>query len=90
MDNALKTVKSLCRPAQLYLLLSALSILSVFISTMSLSNVLVSVVVALVWTFVLNKICSGGYSTVSWILVLLPILGGLGLFVGMGASLGGL
>jgi hypothetical protein len=88
MDNALKTVKSLCRPAQLYLLLSALSILSVFISTMSLSNLVMSVIVALVWTFVLNKICSGGYTMISWILVLLPILGGLGLLVGMGASIG--
>lgn len=86
MDNALNTVKSLCRPAQLYLFLSALSILSVFISTMSLSNLVVSVVVTLVWTFILNRICSGGYTTISWVLVLLPILGSLGLFVGLSAG----
>jgi hypothetical protein len=87
MDNALKTVKSLCRPAQLYLFLSALSIISVFISTMKLSNLVGSVIIALVWTFILNKICQGGYTTISWILVLLPILGGLGLFIGLGAGL---
>lgn len=87
MENAMKTIKGLCRPAQLYLLLSAISILSVFVSSMSLSNLIISVVVALIWTFILNKICQGGYTTISWMLVLLPILGSIGLFIGMGASL---
>ena len=29
----------------------------------------------LIWVFILQKLCSKGYSTISWIIVLLPILG---------------
>ena len=28
----------------------------------------------LVWTWILNKLCSSGYSTVSWLLVLFPFI----------------
>jgi uncharacterized membrane protein YiaA len=28
-----------------------------------------------IWVFILQKLCSKGYSTISWIIVLLPILG---------------
>ena len=29
----------------------------------------------LVWTWILNKLCSKGFTTVSWLLVLLPFIG---------------
>lgn len=32
------------------------------------------IIYVVVWTWILNLICSRGYETVSWILVLLPIL----------------
>ncbi len=28
-----------------------------------------------IWVFILQKLCSKGYTTISWIIVLLPILG---------------
>jgi len=28
----------------------------------------------LIWTWILNKLCSSGYSTVSWLLVLFPFI----------------
>lgn len=83
LKNLQKTVMSLCTPAQLYLFLSIISLLSVFTGGMLLSNAVVGFALALVWTWILNKICSGGYTTVSWILVLIPIFG-VGLGVGLG------
>ncbi len=35
---------------------------------------LMKIIYIVVWTWLLNIICSRGYETVSWILVLLPIL----------------
>ena len=70
-------------PCSTLLILSVLSLVSVFTGSMLLGNAIVGLGLALVWTWVLNKICQGGYTTVSWILVLIPILG-VGLGVGVG------
>ena len=74
MAGLLKTVKSLCTPAQLYLVLSVLSVLSVFIASVSLTHLATSSAITVLYTYVLNKICQSGYSVVSWILVLLPMI----------------
>jgi hypothetical protein len=69
-----------CTPAIVYLVLSFLLIiyslftlrivwgLSVWIWT------IIHVLIVLFWTFVLNAICNYGYTMVSWILVLFPIV----------------
>ena len=74
MTGLLKTVKSLCTPAQLYLVLSVLSVLSVFIASVSLTHLAISGAITVLYTYVLNKICQSGYSVVSWIFVLLPMI----------------
>lgn len=33
------------------------------------------IIYIVIWVFILQKLCSTGYSTISWIIVLLPILG---------------
>lgn len=83
LNDLKKAVLSLCTPAQLYLFLSILSLLSVFTGGLLLNNAIVGFALAILWTWVLNKICSGGYTTVSWLLVLIPIFG-VGLGVGLG------
>jgi hypothetical protein len=60
----------LCAPAVLYLILSIIGILfggSKFITVFH-------IVWIVLWTFLLSYLCSIGMSTVSWILVLLPII----------------
>jgi hypothetical protein len=63
----------LCTPAMLYLIISGI----VFI-IMTLSNkfdwkiVLFQLFCIFLWTWVLNLICSSGYPTISWILILIP------------------
>ena len=88
----LKHFKELCAPAQFYLIISLLSLLSLFyqnysnphkycigiFETNSECNNRVffafKILYIIIWTLILQKICSNGYSTISWVLVLLPVL----------------
>lgn len=81
MPDFHKTFKAICRPAQLYLVLSILSIISVFVASINFTNLVISSTITVGWTYVLNRICQNGYDIISWILVLVPILGALGLFL---------
>ena len=101
MNKIIKIFKNLCSPAQLYLGLSVISILSMLAQNCSNSNFFVGdvminppchksliffleILYVLIWTFILNKLCSKGFSSVSWLLVMLPYIGMfilLGLFL---------
>lgn len=63
----------LCTPALVYLVLSVIS----FVATArgsSASNLFVNALFVALWTFLLNVLCQRGYTALSWILVLLPII----------------
>jgi hypothetical protein len=63
----------LCTPALVYLVLSAIS----FVATAqnnSASTLFVNALFVLLWTFLLNVLCQRGFTALSWILVLLPII----------------
>ena len=77
------TFKQMCTPAQVYL---AIAFLGDFISLFNhnaVVNVIINLFFALIWTFVLSWLCSKGYESLSWFLVLLPyvilLLGILGI-----------
>jgi hypothetical protein len=63
----------LCTPALVYLVLSIIGIIY-YLFTFSIGNVLLQTFFMLIWTWLLNYICSCGYEVVSWILVILPII----------------
>jgi len=87
-----KTFNLLCTPAQIYLLISGLSILALFIQNVQQPNrytvgqysvklqhhnmlfFIFKVIYVLIWTWLLNRLCASGYKSVSWFLVLLPLL----------------
>jgi len=89
----LQTLRSYCRPAQIYLAIVALSTLILFIQNCRDSNsftcgifkvktpisnmfyFVFQTLFALGWTWFLNFLCSKGWSKLSWLLVILPILG---------------
>lgn len=88
-----KTFNVLCAPAQLYLLLSIIVILSmfkqnykqpyqycvgIFKANTECNNLVyffLKFIYIIIWTYILQLLCRNGYSTISWILVLLPFLG---------------
>jgi len=65
---------TLCNPAMLYLILSIIAILVGFSAQLNIGVFIVKLIWMIVWVYILNFLCSKGYTTVSWILVLLPFI----------------
>ena len=65
----------LCLPSKVYLVLSIISIiLALLLSLCSVLCCSIKLLFVFVWTWILNIICKAGYTTVSWVLVLFPII----------------
>lgn len=63
-----------CTPAQLYLILAGISLLTAFFQNFRVVTLGVNFLFVVIWTWVLNWLCTKGLSTVSWALVLLPFV----------------
>lgn len=61
----------LCTPAIVYLVLAVIGLVLNFMK-FSLFSGIVHIAFVFIWTFILNWICSKGYSWASWLLVILP------------------
>ncbi len=61
-----------CTPAQLYLVLAAISLLSAFLKDFSIITLLANAVFVVLFAWILNFLCKKGLKTISWVLVLLP------------------
>jgi len=72
---------NLCAPALVYLILSV--IVTVLESTISFNIVIILINILFIglWTFVLNWICSTGYSIISWVMIIVPII--IAVFLGI-------
>lgn len=68
------SVKDLCTPASIYFWISIIGLTIAFITKFQLVTSIINLLFILLWTYFLNYLCSKGYSTVSWVLVLLPII----------------
>ena len=63
-----------CTPAQLYLVIGVICIISGFFANYSIEMLLTKVLFVVIWAWVLNWLCSKGFKAISWILVLLPFI----------------
>ena len=63
-----------CTPAQLYLILAGISLLAAFLQNFRVTTLFVSGIFVVLWAWILNWICRSGVPTISWVLVLLPII----------------
>ena len=64
----------MCNPAKLYLLVSVIALVYGIFQRFSMITLGTNFIFAVLWTMVLNWLCSIGMKTISWILVLLPYL----------------
>ncbi len=67
-------LKDLCTPAMIYFVLSVITIVLAIMKRMSLMSIATKSFFVLLWTWFLNYLCSKGYATISWFLVLLPFI----------------
>jgi uncharacterized membrane protein len=72
--NKVNSIGSICAPAVVYLILSIIGLITVATIQFSVMSILLKVIFIALWTFLLNFLCSAGYTVVSWILVVLPII----------------
>lgn len=73
--NFITPFKNLCAPAIVYIVLVIVGLISQTMSNMiTITGTIGTIVIALVWTWLLNYICKSGYIGISWVIVFLPII----------------
>ena len=74
-SGAIGTIMSLCPPALLYLTLYVISVIAQIMGgNFGVGMAIAGFVMAIIWTWLLNYLCSKGYQGVSWFLVFLPFV----------------
>ena len=80
-------LSDLCTPAQIYFVISLITLVLAVIKQFKMSSILYKVVFMFAWTWFLNFLCSKGYKSVSWFLVLLPfVVMALGIIMVLGSA----
>jgi hypothetical protein len=68
------SILSICAPAMVYLILSLIGLIAGATVSFSISSMILNLVFIALWVFLLNFLCSSGYTVISWILVVLPLI----------------
>ena len=79
----MQNFKQLCEPAKLYFILVIISIIIGLFSGFKVLAIIIKLFFAVIWTFILNWLCKKGWSTLSWILVILPFIIMIVVYVGL-------
>ena len=68
----------LCTPAMVYFGIAMLSLVIALFKKFEIFSILIKAFFICLWTYILNFLCLKGYTTISWILVILPFVMMLG------------
>ena len=66
--------KKLCEPAKLYLVVSVIFLILAIFRRISALTLITKGFFVLIWTLLLNWLCSKGFKGLAWIIVLLPFI----------------
>jgi len=76
-----KNFSKLCTPARIYFAIAVIATIIALFNGVTIMFAVMKMLFASIWTFLLSWLCSKGYTSVSWFLVLLPyVLIGLAMF----------
>ena len=64
----------LCTPAKIYFAFSVVACIIMLFNRSHIITVFSKLIFAFIWAFILGWLCSKGYSSLSWFLVLLPFV----------------
>ena len=64
--------KDMCMPAKVYFALALVAVILTSMTSFNLSSIIFSIIVLILWSLLLNWICSLGFTGMSWALVLVP------------------
>jgi hypothetical protein len=74
MYKMLTDFRKLCTPAKIYFAIAVISSIFALFSGVKIMLVAFKLIFAFGWTFVLGWLCSKGFKSISWFLVLLPYI----------------
>ena len=63
-----------CTPARVYAILTIFTTIGAVFARVSLFQILKSIIGSAIWLFLLNWLCSKGFTWLSWFLVLFPFI----------------
>ena len=63
-----------CTPAQVYLILAGIGLVSGFLSNFRVFTLIFNSLFVVLFAWILNFLCSKGLTAISWVLVLLPFI----------------
>ncbi len=63
-----------CSPAQLYLILAAIGLISAFLRNFRVMTLIFNAIFVVLFAWILNFLCNKGFGAISWVLVLLPFI----------------
>ena len=69
-----KEFSKLCTPAKIYFAIAVIGCVFALLNGITVVAVLVKLIFAFIWTFLLSWLCQKGYKSISWFLVLLPYI----------------
>lgn len=64
----------LCPPAMVYVVISLIYLVMSSLKGPNIMSIIVGFIFIVLWSWLLNFLCSKGFTIVSWIIVLLPFL----------------
>ena len=70
----MKDFSKLCTPAKIYFAIAVIATIIALFGGLTIMAAFVKLVFAFIWTYILSWLCSKGYTSLSWFLVLLPYI----------------
>lgn len=62
----------LCTPAFIYFVISFIYLIINSLKNFNIMSIMIQIVFIILWSLLLNFLCSMGYSIISWIIIILP------------------
>jgi hypothetical protein len=70
----MKDFSKLCTPARIYFAIAVFACIIALFNGIGIIAVFFKLIFAFIWTYILGWLCSKGYNSISWLLVLLPYI----------------
>jgi phosphotransferase system glucose/maltose/N-acetylglucosamine-specific IIC component len=73
-NNNNKNKTKLCKPSLIYIIVAIIAIIAKLTTGILLVDLILIILYNIMWVVLLNWLCQKGYSSFSWVLVIIPIL----------------
>jgi len=67
-------ISSLCTPAMIYFVIAIIYLIINIFTSFNIMSMVIRLLVILVWTWLLNFLCTKGFTVISWLLIIVPFL----------------